>query len=219
MHNFRMSLIDQCSIHKESFGPLSGCCWRQSESRFLPFRMQLPPYGLVTGHLLNASRKIIRKRLIDNDKKNRFERCDLRCVQSPHCAANCLQHTCSSDPGAIVCKLSATHRALITYVSCTTWYEGTAQLLRLTKLNSHFILAVFHGLKPLSNEGQWQVLTVVINFVISRLWVRTGITTSERGVSYKCFIPNQGAGIAQLVVLGLAVHSVAGSILLWGYFR
>ena len=28
-----------------------------------------------------------------------------------------------------------------------------------------------------------------------------------------------GAGIAQLVVLGLAVHSVAGSILLWGHFR
>ena len=26
------------------------------------------------------------------------------------------------------------------------------------------------------------------------------------------------AGIAQLVVLGLAVHSVAGSILLWGHF-
>ena len=29
---------------------------------------------------------------------------------------------------------------------------------------------------------------------------------------------HQGAGIAQLVVLGLAVHSVAGSILLWGHF-
>ena len=28
----------------------------------------------------------------------------------------------------------------------------------------------------------------------------------------------EGAGIAQLVVLGLAVHSVAGSILLWEYF-
>ena len=27
-----------------------------------------------------------------------------------------------------------------------------------------------------------------------------------------------GAGIAELVVLGLAVHSVAGSILLWGTF-
>ena len=27
-----------------------------------------------------------------------------------------------------------------------------------------------------------------------------------------------GAGIAQLVVLGLTVHSVTGSILLWGHF-
>ena len=27
-----------------------------------------------------------------------------------------------------------------------------------------------------------------------------------------------GAGIAQLVVLGLAVHSVVGSILLWAHF-
>ena len=28
----------------------------------------------------------------------------------------------------------------------------------------------------------------------------------------------RGAGIAQLVVFGLAVHGVAGSILLWGNF-
>ena len=34
-----------------------------------------------------------------------------------------------------------------------------------------------------------------------------------RSVSLTC-----GAGIAQLVVLGLAVHSVVGSILLWGHF-
>ena len=32
------------------------------------------------------------------------------------------------------------------------------------------------------------------------------------------FIWRDGAGIAQLVVFGLAVHSVAGSILLWGHF-
>ena len=31
-------------------------------------------------------------------------------------------------------------------------------------------------------------------------------------------LSSSGAGIAQLVVLGLAVHSVAGSILLWGHF-
>ena len=32
--------------------------------------------------------------------------------QSPHCAANCLQHMRSSGPGAIVCKSRASHRAL-----------------------------------------------------------------------------------------------------------
>ena len=35
-------------------------------------------------------------------------------LQSPHCAANCLQHVRSSGPGATMCKSCATHRALIT---------------------------------------------------------------------------------------------------------
>ena len=35
-------------------------------------------------------------------------------LQSPHCAANRLQHVRSSGPGAIVCKSRATYRALIT---------------------------------------------------------------------------------------------------------
>ena len=35
-------------------------------------------------------------------------------LQSPHSAANRLQHARSSGPGAIVCKSCATHRALIT---------------------------------------------------------------------------------------------------------
>ena len=44
---------------------------------------------------------------------------------SPHCAANCLQHVHSSGLGTILCKLRATHRALITcnmscYVPCGT---------------------------------------------------------------------------------------------------
>ena len=38
----------------------------------------------------------------------------------------------------------------------------------------------------------------------------------EKGVQSELML---GAGIAQLVVLGLAVHSVAGSILLWGNFQ
>ena len=42
-------------------------------------------------------------------------------LQSPHSAANCLQHVRSSGPGAVVCKSRATHRALITckcHVTC-----------------------------------------------------------------------------------------------------
>ena len=39
-------------------------------------------------------------------------------LQSPHSAANCLQHVRSSGPGAIVCKSRATHRALITCNMC-----------------------------------------------------------------------------------------------------
>ena len=42
-------------------------------------------------------------------------------LQSPHSAANCLQHVRSSGPCAIVCKSRATHRALITckcHVTC-----------------------------------------------------------------------------------------------------
>ena len=42
-------------------------------------------------------------------------------LQSPHSAANCLQHARSSGPGAIMCKSRATHRALITskcHVTC-----------------------------------------------------------------------------------------------------
>ena len=60
-------------------------------------------------------------------------------LQSPHSAANCLQHVRSSGTGAIVCKSRATRRALIT-CKCmlrATWYEGTARLLSLTELKSH----------------------------------------------------------------------------------
>ena len=63
-------------------------------------------------------------------------------LQSPHSAANCLQHARSSDPGQIVCKSRATHRALIT---CNMCYEGTAQLLSLTELKSHLFELYFVG--------------------------------------------------------------------------
>ena len=62
-------------------------------------------------------------------------------VQSPHCAANCLQHVRSSGQGAIACKSRATHQGII---ACNTscWYEETAQLLSPTELKSHFFLAL-----------------------------------------------------------------------------
>ena len=66
-------------------------------------------------------------------------------LQSPHCAANCLQHVRSSGSGAIVCKSRATHPALITCnMQCATWYEGTAQLLSLTELKSHIFELHLH---------------------------------------------------------------------------
>ena len=59
--------------------------------------------------------------------------------RSPHCTANCLQRVRSRVPGATVCKSRATHRELVTCnLQCVTWYEGTAQLLTLTELRSHF---------------------------------------------------------------------------------
>ena len=62
---------------------------------------------------------------------NHIERRKSRFLQSPHCAANCLQHARSNGPGAVVCKSRATHRALMTCNKCATWYEGKAQLLSL----------------------------------------------------------------------------------------
>ena len=71
----------------------------------------------------------------DHDNKNKNDN---------RIAPNCLQHAHSSGPGAIVCKLCATHRALITCnLQCATWYEGTAQLLSLTELKSHLFQLYF----------------------------------------------------------------------------
>ena len=65
-----------------------------------------------------------------NNNNNRIERRNSRFSQSPHCAANWLQHVRSFDPGAIVCKPRATHRARITCnIPCAIWHGATAQLL------------------------------------------------------------------------------------------
>ena len=54
------------------------------------------------------------------------------------------------------------------------------------------------------------------------LWFYSSIKCAGHNQSHQLclqFKSVTGAGIAQLVVLGLAVHSVVGSILLWGHFR
>ena len=50
-------------------------------------------------------------------------------LQSPHCAANCLQRLPSSGPGAVVCKSRATHRALITCNMCCVPLGMKGQLI------------------------------------------------------------------------------------------
>ena len=70
-----------------------------------------------------------------NNNDDRAERLSLIFflkLQSPHCAANCLQHVRSGSQGIILCESRATHRALITYRSCAAWYDGTTQLFSLT---------------------------------------------------------------------------------------
>ena len=70
--------------------------------------------------------------------KSYIDRHNSRFLQCRHCAVNCLWHRCSSGEGAIVCKSHATHLALIAYnLLCAMWWEGIAQLLRLTELKSH----------------------------------------------------------------------------------
>ena len=65
-------------------------------------------------------------------------------VQSPHHAMNCLQCIHSSGQGTVLCKSHATRQALITCMSCATWYEGTAQLLKFDRVEITFISALFH---------------------------------------------------------------------------
>ena len=61
-------------------------------------------------------------------------------LKSPHCAANCLQHVVSSGQGAIMYKSLATHRVLI--MCNMSWYEGTVQLLSLTRVELNIYLSI-----------------------------------------------------------------------------
>ena len=65
-------------------------------------------------------------------------------LQSPHSAANCLQHVHSSDQGAYhVQHIERLSRASV--MLRATWYEETAQLLSLTELKSHLFELYFIG--------------------------------------------------------------------------
>ena len=78
---------------------------------------------------------------------NDIEKLIWRFLLSTHSTSNCLQPVNSGGQGAVVCKSRATHRALITCnMSSATWYEGTAQLLRLARLKSEssVVVAYFH---------------------------------------------------------------------------
>ena len=57
---------------------------------------------------------------IFNDRNNDTERRNWRFLQSPHCAANCLQHVHSSGQGVIVCN-HVQHQALTMCNICAMW--------------------------------------------------------------------------------------------------
>ena len=68
-------------------------------------------------------------------------------LEFSHSAGNCLQHTRSSGPGAIVAN-HVQHIERLSRASVmlrATWYEGTAQLLSLTELKSHLFELYFVG--------------------------------------------------------------------------
>ena len=69
-------------------------------------------------------------------------------LQSPHSAANCLQHARSSGPGTIVCKSRATHRALITckcHVTCHL-VRRDSSAIKFDRVEIAFIWGLFYWL-------------------------------------------------------------------------
>ena len=55
-------------------------------------------------------------------------------LQSPHCAANCLQHTYSSGLGAIMCKSRATQIAHHVQITCNSDRSSCANHVQLRSL-------------------------------------------------------------------------------------
>ena len=67
-------------------------------------------------------------------------------LQSPHSAANCLQHVRSSGPGAIMCKSCATHRALITFKCHVTCHvvRRDSSAIKFDRVEIAFVWALFY---------------------------------------------------------------------------
>ena len=88
----------------------------------------------------------------DNDNNNNNNRIQRRYsrffLQSPHSAANCLQHVRSSGQDATVCKSRATHRALITckcHVTCHL-VRRDSSAIKFDRVEIAFIWALFYWL-------------------------------------------------------------------------
>ena len=74
-------------------------------------------------------------------------------LQSPHCAANCLQQERSSGLGAIVCKSRATHRGPhhVQHVVCHVVRRGSSAI-KFGRAELAFICALFYWLIGLTDE-------------------------------------------------------------------
>ena len=93
----------------------------------------------------------------DNDHVQRH---NSRFLQSPHCAANCLQHILSSGMGTIMCKSSTTHQLLISCnILWAMWYclVGVVVKAFLTDLGFDSCLhhGEFSGLSHTSDSKHW----------------------------------------------------------------
>ena len=75
-------------------------------------------------------------------------------LQSPHCAANCLQHVRSSGLGAIVCKARAnTSSAYHVQPAACHLVRRDSSAIKFDRVEIAFILPLFYWLKPLTDEG------------------------------------------------------------------
>ena len=92
--------------------------------------------------------------MIITTNSDRTERRNLRLFQSPHCAANCLQHTRSSGHGAIVCKSRATNTSSVYHVQHIVCHVARrdSSAIKFGRVEIAFILALFSWMKPLTDE-------------------------------------------------------------------